>query len=279
MKNILKIRNHVLDFNKNVYVMGIINCTPDSFYPESRITGLNAAIITARDMVGAGVNIIDIGGESSRPGSDPVTADEEIERVIPVIENIRKESDIIISIDTIKPEVAENAIRSGADIINDISGLKLKNGMDKIAAEKNVPIILMHMRGTPKTMQENPSYKNTIKEIYNELEESVSLALKAGIKKDNIIIDPGIGFGKRYEDNLVILKSLKHLKGMGLPILIGLSRKSFLGTILNNKVESRMIGSITANTIAVINGADIIRVHDYLESIEMIKVVNAINQS
>ncbi len=279
MKNILKIRNHVLNFSKKAYVMGIINCTPDSFYPESRKSELNAAIKTAQDMISAGVNIIDIGGESSRPGSDPVTADEENERVIPVIENIRKESDIIISIDTIKPEVAENAINSGADMINDISGLKLKNGLDKIAAEKNVPIILMHMRGTPKTMQENPSFKNTIIEIYNELEESVFLALKAGVKKHNIIIDPGIGFGKRFKDNLVILKKLKLLKGMGFPILIGLSRKSFLGTILNNKVESRMIGSITANTIAVINGADIIRVHDYFESIEMIKVVNAINRA
>ncbi len=279
MNKTMKIRNHILDFNKNTYVMGIINCTPDSFYPGSRKEGLEAAFKTAEDMITAGVHIIDIGGESSRPGSDPVSADEEIERVIPVIKQIRAESDIIISIDTVKPEVAQAAVRSGADIINDISGFKLRNGLDRVAAENNVTVILMHMRGTPKTMQEDPHYNNTIKEIYTELNESVSLALNAGIKRNKIIIDPGIGFGKRYIDNLIILKNLKVLKGLGIPILIGLSRKSFLGEILNTKVENRMVGSITANTIAVINGANIVRVHDYSESIEMIKVINAVYHS
>jgi len=279
MNKTMKIRNHILDFNKNTYVMGIINCTPDSFYPGSRKEGLKAAFKTAKDMITAGVHIIDIGGESSRPGSDPVSADEEIERVIPVIKQIRAESDIIISIDTVKPKVAQAAVRSGADIINDISGFKLRNGLDRVAAENNVTVILMHMRGTPKTMQENPHYNNTIKEIYTELNESVSLALNAGIKRNKIIIDPGIGFGKRYEDNLIILKNLKVLKGLGIPILIGLSRKSFLGEILNTKVENRMVGSITANTIAVINGANIVRVHDYSESIEMIKVISAVYHS
>lgn len=276
MNKIIKIRNHLLDFNKRTYIMGIINCTPDSFFPGSRKQVLNDALETAEKMIKAGVDIIDIGGESSRPGSEPVSESDELERVIPLIEEIRRISDIIISIDTIKPDVAETAVNMGADLINDISGLKLKTGLEKIAAEYNVPVILMHMRGTPKTMQKNPHYDDTMKEIYNELKESVSLALEAGIKKEKIIIDPGIGFGKRFEDNLIILKKLDVLKGLGFPILIGLSRKSFLGTILEKEVENRLIGSITANTIAVINGANIVRVHDYMETIDMAKVINAV---
>lgn len=270
--------NRVLDFTRKTYVMGILNLTPDSFYPASRVGTLKDAVQVVAKMVEAGVDIIDVGGESSRPGSEGVGAEEEVKRVIPVVQAIRAESDIMISVDTRKKEVAERALDSGADMINDISGLKHNDELARLVAKRRVPVVLMHMRGTPKTMQKNPYYKSTISEILRELFPSISSAIAAGISQDMIIIDPGIGFGKRIQDNLRIIRELASLKSLNFPILIGLSRKSFIGEILDRPVEKRLIGTITANTLAVLNGANIIRVHDVEDAVEMVKIIDSVRR-
>ena len=237
---------------------------------------MHEAVERAEKMIKAGVDIIDIGGESSRPGSDSVSEEEEIRRVIPVVQAIRERSDIIISIDTRKKNVAERALDSGADIINDISGLQNNMEMAKLIARRKTPIILMHIRGIPKNMQKNPYYKNTVSEILRELQSSISKAMGAGIPHDKIIIDPGIGFGKRLEDNLKIIRELQSFKSLNFPVLIGLSRKSFIGQILDKPVEKRLIGTIVANTVAILNGANIIRVHDVGQTVEMVKIIESI---
>jgi len=267
-----------LDFSRKTYVMGILNCTPDSFYPGSRATTLKDALASGREMIDAGVDIIDVGGESTRPGSDPVRAEEEIRRVIPVVQALRGISDVIISIDTRKREVAERALDAGADIVNDISGLRHNEDLANLVARRKVPIVLMHMRGTPKTMQKNPLYRNTISEILRELEPSVTAALGAGIARDMIIIDPGIGFGKRVQDNLRIIRELGSLKSLAFPILVGLSRKGFIGELLDRPVEKRLIGTVTANTLAILNGANIIRVHDVADAVEMVKIIDSVRR-
>jgi len=270
--------SRVLDFTRKTYVMGILNCTPDSFFPASRNETIREAMKSAREMIGAGVDIVDVGGESSRPGSEPIETDEEIRRVIPVVQAIRKESDIMISVDTRRREIAERALDAGADIINDISGLKHNDDLARLVARRRVPIVLMHMRGTPKTMQKQASYKNTISEILRELQPSIAAALGAGIPPEMIIIDPGVGFGKRAQDNLRIIRELASLKSLNFPILIGLSRKSFIGEILDRPVEQRLIGTVTANTLAVINGANIIRVHDVGDAVEMVKIIDSVRR-
>lgn len=270
--------SRVLDFTRKTYVMGILNCTPDSFYPASRNETIREALKNAREMIGAGVDIIDVGGESSRPGSESIETDEEIRRVIPVVQAIRKESDIMISVDTRRKEIAERSLDAGADIINDISGLRHNDELARLVARRRVPIVLMHMRGTPKTMQKQASYKNTISEILRELQPSIAAAIGAGIASEMIIIDPGVGFGKRAQDNLRIIRELASLKSLNFPILIGLSRKSFIGEILDRPVEKRLIGTVTANTLAVINGANIIRVHDVGDAVEMVKVIDSVRR-
>lgn len=267
-----------LDFASKTYVMGILNCTPDSFYPSSRASTLKDALKAAREMIEAGVDIIDVGGESTRPGSDGVSLEEEIHRVIPVVQSLRAESDVMISVDTRKKEVAERALDAGVDIINDISGLRHGDELARLVARRKVPIVLMHMRGTPKTMQRHASYKNTISEILRELQPSIAAAIGAGIDPEMIIIDPGIGFGKRIQDNLRIIKELASLKSLNFPILIGLSRKSFIGEILDRPVEKRLIGTITANTLAILNGANIIRVHDVGDAVEMVKIIESVHR-
>jgi dihydropteroate synthase len=267
-----------LDFTHKTYVMGILNCTPDSFYPYSRNATVKEALKSAREMIEAGVDIIDVGGESTRPGSEPVEEEEEIRRVIPVIQALRGESDIIISVDTRKKEVAERALDAGADIINDISGLRHGDELARLVARRGVPIVLMHMRGMPKTMQKNPGYKNTISEILRELQPSIAAAIGAGIAPEMIIIDPGIGFGKRIQDNLRIIKELSSLRSLSFPILVGLSRKGFIGEILDRPVEKRLIGTVTANTLAILNGANIIRVHDVADAVQMVKIIDSVRR-
>ena len=274
--------SRVLDFSKKTFVMGILNCTPDSFYPDSRKVSVDEAVRGAKDMIDSGVDIIDIGGESSRPGAEPVSEEREAERVCPVIRGIRdaslNASEVLISVDTVKPKVADQAIEAGADMINDISGMRCDKDMGRVAVERNVPIILMHIRGTPRTMQKNPFYEDTIEEIKSELSECVSIAESAGVQRERIILDPGIGFGKRVVDNLIIIRDLERLKELGMPLLIGLSRKSFLESILGLPVEERLIGTVAANTIAVLNGADIVRVHDYREGVQMARVIDAVRK-
>ncbi len=267
-----------LDFTRKTYVMGILNCTPDSFYPSSRAATRKDAQKTAREMIEAGADIIDVGGESTRPGSDPVPREEEIRRVIPVIQALRGSSDIMISVDTRRAEVAERALDAGADIVNDIAGLRHNDELARLVARRRVPVVLMHMRGTPKTMQKAPFYNNTISEILRELEPSIAAAIGAGIDPEMIIIDPGIGFGKRIQDNLRIIRELASLKSLAFPILVGLSRKAFIGEVLDRPVEKRLIGTVTANTLAVINGANIIRVHDVADAVEMVTIIDAVRR-
>ncbi|MGA2379179.1 MAG: dihydropteroate synthase, partial [Spirochaetia bacterium] len=266
--------SRTLDFTHKTYVMGILNCTPDSFYPSSRAATIKDAMRSAHEMISEGVDIVDVGGESTRPGAEAVPLEEEIRRVIPVIQALREDSDVIISVDTRKKEVAGRALDAGADIINDISGLRHNEELARLVARRRVPVVLMHMRGTPKTMQKNPFYKNTISEILRELQPSIAAAIGAGIAPEMIIIDPGIGFGKRSQDNLRIIKELASLKSLKFPILVGLSRKGFIGEILDRPVEKRLIGTVTANTLAVLNGANIIRVHDVADAVEMVKIID-----
>ncbi len=267
-----------LDFTKKTYVMGILNCTPDSFYPSSRAATMDAAMEACASMIGAGVDIIDVGGESTRPGSDPVSPKEEEGRVVPVVKELRKQSGVMISVDTRRKEVAERAIDAGADMVNDVSGLSHDKEMAALVSGRGVPVVLMHMRGTPKTMQEDPRYQDTMGEILRELAASVSIALEAGISRRMIIVDPGIGFAKRASDNLRIIRDLASLKSLGFPILIGVSRKSFIGQIVGRPVEERLTGTIAANTLAVINGADIVRVHDVQDAVDMVKIMDSINR-
>lgn len=270
--------SRTLDFTHKTYVMGILNSTPDSFYPGSRSATIKEAMKNAREMISAGVDIIDVGGESTRPGSEPVAEDEEIRRVIPVVQALRAESDVIVSVDTRRKEVAERALDAGADIINDISGLRHNDDLARLVARRKVPVVLMHMRGTPKNMQKNPYYRNTMSEILRELQQSIAAAIGAGIAPEMIIVDPGIGFGKRIQDNLRIIRELASLKSLAFPILVGLSRKGFIGEILDRPVEKRLIGTVTANTLAILNGANIIRVHDVADAVEMVKIIDSVRR-
>jgi dihydropteroate synthase len=266
-----------LEFGKKTLIMGILNVTPDSFYDGGRNFGRDKAIDKAYQLYKDGADIIDIGGESTRPGAETVSLTEEMDRVCPVIEAVAGEIDIPISIDTYKSEVAEEALKLGASIINDISGLTFDDRMAGIAAGYESYIILMHIKGSPKNMQINPHYNNLLEEIYSFLEHSKEKAVISGVDKDKIIIDPGIGFGKILEDNYRILNNIDFFKKMGFPLLIGLSRKSLIGKLYNNNDDDRLFATIALNSISTFNGADIIRVHDVREhylaskSVEMLK--------
>ena len=268
---------HFLDLADAPLVMGIINCTPDSFYSGSRAPGLDEALALARRMIEEGADILDIGGESTRPGSDSVDPEEERRRAVPLIEAIRRESLIPISIDTRKASVARAALDAGADIVNDVSGLADDPEAAGLVAERGAPVVLMHRRGDSKSMQNDPHYDDTVGEIGEELLAAVDRAVAAGIRRERIILDPGIGFGKRLCDNLLILKEIPRLRVFGFPLLIGLSRKSFIGKLLGGlPVEARLTGTIVANTYAACAGADIVRVHDVAEAVAMKRILHAI---
>ena len=253
--------------------------TPDSFSDGGKFLKVEDAVRCGIKMAKEGADIIDVGGESTRPGSDPATIEEELSRVIPVIEALSKRIEIPISIDTYKSEVAKKALDAGAEMINDISALRFDSKMKEVAAEYQVPIVLMHIKGTPKNMQENPYYDDVIKEIIEYLKESIELAKEAKVQEENIIIDPGIGFGKRLEDNLNILKNLKNFSILNCPILVGPSRKSFIGKILDLSVEERLEGSLASLAVSIMNGANIVRVHDVKESKRVAGLVDTILRS
>jgi dihydropteroate synthase len=266
----------VLDFRRGTHVMGILNCTPDSFHARSRLGTLREAVRAADDMIRAGADILDVGGESTRPGSQPVPVAEEIRRVVPVIEAIRAAGDSMISVDTRNRETAERALDAGADLVNDVSALAYDPGMARLVAERDVPLVLMHMRGTPKTMQDEAVYGDVVAEVLRELAARVDAAVAAGIPRRRIIVDPGIGFAKGTADNLGLLRGLAAFKELGLPILVGLSRKRFIGDITGLPVEERLAGTVAAGTLAVLHGADIVRVHDVAEAVAMVKVIGAV---
>jgi len=242
--------------------MGIVNVTPDSFSDGGKWATHEAAVAHALRLVHAGADILDIGGESTRPFSDPVPVEEELRRVLPVIESLRSHMDIPISIDTTKAEVAYRAIQAGADIINDVSALRFDPEMGAVAAETGVPLILMHMLGTPKTMQQSPHYEALFSEIIRFLEERIHAAVSAGVDRTQIIVDPGIGFGKTVTHNLRLIRDLDALAVLERPILLGASRKRFIGSILNASTEDREIGTAVANAFGIAAGAHILRVHD-----------------
>jgi len=251
-----------LKHQSHTLIMGILNMTPDSFSDGEQFKSHDKAIDHALKMVEEGANIIDIGGESTRPGAEAVQLEEELSRTIPIIEAIRLKSDCLISIDTYKSKVAKAALDAGADMVNDISGLTFDHNMASLVAKRNVPVIIMHIKGKPGDMQKNPNYDNLIKEIKAFFEVQISIAKKAGIDSGNIILDPGIGFGKRLEDNFEIIRELGQISTMGYPVLLGPSRKSFIGFTLDLPIEERIEGTLASITAGVINGARIVRVHD-----------------
>lgn len=266
-----------LNFNRTL-IMGVINVTPNSFYAGSRKEKIEEILKTASDMVENGVDIIDIGGESTRPGSEPVSEEEELNRVIPAIEVIRENfPDLVISIDTYRAKVAKEALEKGADMVNDISGLMFDKELVKVIADSKAPLILMHIKGTPENMQQNPYYDDVIKEIIEYFLERMEFAESFGVDLSKVIIDPGIGFGKRYEDNLEILARLRELKSLKKPILIGASRKAFIGKALGDvPPEERLEGTLGITALCVLNDVDIVRVHDVKENKRVIKVLEAI---
>ncbi len=257
-----------------IRLMGILNVTPDSFSDGGRYLNVDRAVERANQMIREGADIIDIGGESSRPFSSPVSEEEELRRVIPVLEAL-EDLKIPISVDTYKPRVAEEALKRGASIINDIFGLR-KEGMAEVIRDYDAAVVIMHMKGEPKNMQLNPHYEDTVAEIIGFLRKQAQFAMEKGIDKEKIIVDPGIGFGKRVEDNLVILRDLNAFKSLGFPILIGTSRKSFIGKVLNLDVSERLEGTVASNVIAAMKGASILRVHDIREHVRALKLTEAI---
>ncbi len=263
--------------------MGILNVTPDSFYDGGKYNNLENSLNRARRMVEEGADLIDIGGESTRPGSSYIPEDEEIRRVIPVIKELSKETHIPISIDTYKAKVAEQAINAGAKIINDVSGLQADSEMVKVAAANNTHVVIMHIKGHPHRIPADPVYSKLIPEIITFMQRRIEYANKAGINNENIIIDPGIGFGKRPKHNFEILRKLNEFKCLNLPIMIGTSRKSFIGDTLKQSEgdhvvanDIRLVGTLVTLVVALGKGVNIVRVHDVKETVQAIKMYSAI---
>ncbi|MCY7386409.1 MAG: dihydropteroate synthase [Microcoleus sp. CAN_BIN18] len=282
----ITIRNKVFEWGKRTYLMGVLNVTPDSFSDGGDFNTTESALAQAENMVKSGVDIIDIGGQSTRPGAAEISLTEELNRVIPVVEMLRQKADIFadtpISVDTTRAQVAKAAVAAGADLINDISGATFDSEMLSTVSKLGVPIILMHLRGTPQTMQKMTDYRDLIGEIGEFLESRIAAAVAAGIDKSQIIIDPGIGFAKTYNQNLEILRELPKFGFLECPILVGVSRKSFIGQILNQPLaKQRVWGTAAACTGAIANSADILRVHDAREMHDVCQVADAIfrNQS
>ncbi|SDH26050.1 dihydropteroate synthase [Vibrio xiamenensis] len=271
----LEANNRVLDLTQPV-VMGILNVTPDSFSDGGRFNSVDTALERVEQMVKAGVTIIDIGGESTRPGAPEVSVEEEIDRVVPVVKAIREKFDIWLSIDTSKAEVMRLAIEAGADIINDVRSLT-EPGALEVVAKANVPVCIMHMQGEPSTMQQNPQYQNLLTEVHQFLEERIQICVDAGIKREKLILDPGFGFGKTVEHNYSMLAHLEEFHQYNLPVLAGMSRKSMLFKLLDKQPQQCMAASVASATIAAMKGAQIIRVHDFEETLDAVRVVNAVS--
>ncbi len=273
---ILRFRGERITF-EDKKIMAIINITPDSFSDGGRFLELNDVEVYLNKLKDLGIDIVDVGGESTRPGSEPVEADEELKRVLPVVEMAVKMG-FVVSVDTYKSKVAKECLEKGAHIVNDISGFSFDEDMAKVCADYDAGVCLMHIKGTPKTMQQNPKYDNLLEEIKYFIYNSIEKGLKSGLSEENIMIDPGFGFGKTLEDNYLILKYLKEFEVFGKPILVGLSRKSMIGNIVDKPADQRLIGTKVVETMALLNGADIIRTHDVVETIDMMKIFNFYNR-
>jgi len=278
----LKLRSGILQLGKRSLVMGVLNVTPDSFFDGGKFLDMKRAVAQALVMQRDGADIIDIGAESTRPGAQGISAAEELRRLLPVLEALRGKMKIPISIDTQKSAVAEIALGAGAQIINDISGLRSDPGLAQVAAKFHVPLILMHMRGNPRTMQKQPFARDVLKDVMKGLRRSISVARKAGVAKSQIIIDPGIGFGKSFSQNYELLAKLPELAKLGFPILVGTSRKGFLGVTLARQgkpapPDERVWGTAATVAASILNGAHIVRVHDVAEMSEVARVADAVS--
>ena len=272
---LLNLGSRTLDLSKPK-IMGVLNITPDSFSDGGKYQSLDHALSACEKMIDEGASIIDVGGESTKPGSSPIEAGIQIDRVIPVIQSIKKNFDTIVSVDTGDPVVMREAIKNGAEIVNDVYALKNTVDMDFLSGE-NKAICLMHMKGSPSTMQENPVYDDLMTEIKDFLEERINFCLRAGKNRESLIIDPGFGFGKTLRHNILLLKNIEQLKYLKVPICIGISRKSFIGKITNKTINERLYGSLGATLIAIQNGANIIRTHDVGPTKDIINLYNSLN--
>lgn len=267
-------RERALDLSAPV-VMGVLNVTPDSFSDGGRFLGAADAIAQARRMVEEGAAIIDVGGESTRPGAAPATLEQELQRVIPVIEAVRRDSQVFISVDTSKPEVMRAAVAAGADILNDVRALHEPDAL-AAAAETRAGVCLMHMQGEPRTMQQAPHYQDVVREVGDFLAGRVAACEAAGIARERLVADPGFGFGKNAVHNLVLLKRLGQLDALGIPLAVGLSRKSLLAKLTGREVHQRLAGSVALAAIAVLNGARIVRAHDVAATLDAVRVAAAV---
>ena len=272
----LNTRHGRIDFSRRTAVMAVLNVTPDSFFDGGRHFDTGRAIADGLAMAQAGADIIDIGGESSRPGAAPVSDADELARVIPVIQGLRRQSELPISIDSYKAAVARAALDAGADIVNDISALGFDPAMVQLVAGEKVPVILMHMQGIPRTMQADPQYADVVREVRDFLAERLYDAMDAGVDGEAVVLDPGIGFGKTVEHNIQLLRALPMLAALGQPLLVGVSRKTFIGKILGLDPDQRLEGSLAAAVAAVLGGANIIRVHDVVETCRAVRVADAL---
>jgi dihydropteroate synthase len=273
---ILQVNGKKHTLGQRTWIMGVINVTPDSFSDGGLYFEEERAVERGMELEAEGADIIDVGGESTKPGSEPIAAEEELKRIIPVISALRKRTSSLISVDTTKSEVAQAALDEGADIINDISSFRFDSKMLPLAAQKQVPVVLMHMKGIPKTMQDNPRYEDVVLEVKAFFKEKIQAAQEHGINKEKIIIDPGIGFGKGLKDNLVLINRLQTFEELGCPLLVGVSRKSFIGKILNLPAAERLEGTIASALLSIINGAHILRVHDVAAVKRAVLVAEAI---
>ena len=273
----IAVGNRVLDLGGRTHVMGILNVTPDSFSDGGLFAGHAAAVEHAREMAGQGADIIDIGGESTRPGAESLSDEEELRRILPVIERLKAEIATPLSVDTYKSTVAAKALRAGASIVNDISGLRFSPDMAQVVADHGAAVVLMHIKGTPRDMQVNPVYADVVGEIMDYLEESASIALKAGVGRERILVDPGIGFGKTVQHNLEIIDRLDEFKTLGFPIVLGTSRKRFIGTVLNiPEPRDRVEGTAATVAMAIQRGAHVVRVHDVGYMTKVARMTDAI---
>lgn len=270
-------RDRTVELGKRTLVMGILNVTPDSFSDGGHYSDPSAAVDRALEMVAQGADIIDIGGESTRPGAEPVQAEEETRRTVPVIKKLREQSDVLISIDTMKADTASRALEAGADIINDVSAFGADPGMVDVAAETQAGVVLMHMKGLPKTMQNQPDYENVVREVSVYLSERINFAEQHGVAHNRIVLDPGIGFGKTVEHNLELLRGLPQLAECNTPLLVGVSRKSFIGKVLNRESPlERRAGGLGAAAWAVMRGAHILRTHDVIDTCDVCGLVDTL---
>ena len=272
---LLEAGSFALEIGGRTLVMGVINATPDSFSDGGSFDTLEKARKRAFEMAAAGADIIDIGGESTRPGAEPLPLEEELRRTVPLIESLAGELDVPISIDTYKSEIAGRALGAGACILNDITALRFDEKLAPLAAERGTPVILMHMQGEPRNMQENPQYEDVVGDISRFLRERAASAVQAGISPEKLLVDPGIGFGKTVEHNLEILRRIEEFRGLGYPLVLGTSRKRFIGSVLDRPVDQRLLGTAATVAFAISRGVDVVRVHDVEEMVEVVRMADA----